>query len=119
MIGRNHVNSPDVDFFLQKPIADAEMWTGMALYVFFLVRIRAQEGIPMPAGVQEQDVSLPHFGSLLNVLGAEQVELVQHVAQIHNHSRPKAPFNGNFVDGLAVRDKMARRIEASSHVIGW
>ena len=42
----------------------------------------------MPTGVEKQDVFAAHFDSLFDVLGAEHVKLVQHVAQIHNHSRP-------------------------------
>src|SRR5258708_1963611 len=63
VIGRDHIHAPNMDFLLEQPIADAEVRTGMALDVALFVTFRTEESVPVPAGVDEEDVALADVGS--------------------------------------------------------
>ena len=50
--------------------------------------------------------------------GREDVEVVEHVAQVDDDAGAVAPFDRHLVDGLAVGDKVARRVQVRAHVVG-
>ena len=68
MVGGDHVDAPDVDLLLEQPVADAVVRAGMALDVAFFVAVRAEEGVLVPAGVDEEDVALAHLDALFDIL---------------------------------------------------
>ena len=79
---------------------------------------RLQKAVLAPAGVDKQDVAVMDIRPLLEHLRREDVQVVQLVAQVHDHARPVAPLNRDLVNGLAVGHKVARRVQVRAHVVG-
>ena len=118
MVGRDHVDAPDVDLLLQQPVADAEMGAGVPVEILLLVRVGAELGVLVPAGVDEEDVAVAHFHPFFDHLGREDVELAEHVAQVHDHAVAVQPLQRDLIDGLALGDEVARRVQVRAHVVG-
>ena len=74
-------------------------------------------GVPVPAGVQEQQVALPHLDPLLDHLRRVDGELVHLVAQIDDHARPAQPLDGISSIVMPAGDEVARRVEVRAHVV--
>ena len=54
----------------------------MALDILFLVAVRAEKGVLVPAGVDKEDVPLAHLDPLLDHFGRKDVQFVEYVAQV-------------------------------------
>ena len=72
----------------------------------------------VPAGMDEEDVSLADLDPILDHLWRKQVEFLQLIAQIHDHTLAIEPIEGKLINGFATRDKMARGIHVSADVVG-
>ena len=94
------------------------MRAGVAVDILLLVGVLAELAVPMPAGVDEKDVAVAHFDALLDHLRREHIQLVQHVAEIDDDARAVEPFQRYLVDGLALGDEMAGRVQMRAHVVG-
>src|SRR5215216_1085081 len=94
------------------------MRTWMTLDISFFVRFLAEKGILMPAGMYEQNIAILHIRALLNIFRCEEPNIIEHVAQIDDHSRSIAPFNWNLINCFAFGNEMPRGIEVCAHMIG-
>ena len=117
VVGGDHVHAPDVDLFLDEPIANAVMRTWMTLDVSLLVRFFAEEGILVPAGVDEQNIAIVYVRAFFDIFWCEKSHIVEHITQVNDHAGTVAPLNGDLIDGLAFGHEMTRRIEMCPHVI--
>ena len=118
VVGGDHIDAPDLDLLVEQPLAEAVMGAGMALDIAFFIAFGRQERIFVPAGVDDQDVAIAHFNAFFNIFWPENIQVVQHIAQVHNDAGAIEPFQWQLVDGLAIGDKVLGRIQVGAHVVG-
>ena len=106
-----------MDLLRQEPVDNPVMRPGMPQQILLLVGRFPELGIAVPAGMDEQDIALAHFDTLFDHLRGENIELIEHVAQVDDHPRAVAPLERNLVDRSPAGDKVPGRIEVRAHVV--
>ena len=117
MVGRHAVDAPDVDLLLEQPRHQVGVRSGMAMDVLLLVGLGAELRVAVPAGVQDEEVAVPDLDSVLDHLRRVDLELAHRVTQVDDRRRPVEPLERDLVDGHAVGDEVARRVEVGAHVV--
>ena len=93
------------------------MCPGVHVNILFFIRLGAELRVPVPAGVQQQNVALAHFDARLDHLRRVGCEFVHFVRQVHDNAGAVQPLHWNLIDGHAAGDEMARGIQVRAYVI--
>ena len=68
--------------------------------------------------MDEQNIAFLHIRTLFDDFRREETYIVEHIAQVNDHSWSITPFNRDLVNRLAFSHKMPRRIEMCAHMVG-
>ena len=116
MIGRTAVDTNPAELHPQAPLGELAVGAGVLAEVAGIVCLWLIEGVPVIAGMNDEDIALAHLYLARDVLGTVDVVIAAVIADVDDDGRTVEPFQRQAGDILAVPDEVHGRVDVGADV---
>src|SRR5690606_35834762 len=103
MLHRHAVDADPLDLAIDTPLGEVRRRPAVLDHVAELVRIRAVPAIAMPAGLEQQDVTLAHLDLRLDHLRRINAAVADVIRNVDDHAWPVPMLERHLADSATPR----------------